>query len=391
MLNKQPLKIVAVGHEASLSGAPILLFNLFALLKEKSACSIEFAILRDGPLTPMYKALFPVLILKSSTYGKEINLLHKAYNFINNKIQLVRLALRIFNCDFIFSNTVVNGKVIRLFSLFGKPVITYVHELESVIDTYLLLGDAVYSIASSDVFAYPSNKVRSLLLHKYSISPKKLLPLSYYFPFKNSSTIPDFSMNINIWEKYGIAKSDFVVGGMGFASERKGTDLFVDVFNLVYSKNQDIKFCWIGDFENDEFKRMVHGKIPNDALGKNIIFTGPLLNSFSNYTAMDLFFLSSREDPYPLVVLEAAWMGKPSICFKNSGGIPEFVEDDAGWIVENYDMHSVCNKILDLFNNHTEIETKGNCAREKVVRLHGDGDLVSAQFEHLLLNAKARG
>lgn len=391
MLNKQPLKIVAIGHETSLSGAPILLFNLFALLKEKATYSIEFAILRDGPLTPMYKALFPVLILKSSTYGKEINILQKAYNFINNKIQLGRLAWRIFNCDFIFSNTIVNGKVIRLFSLFGKPVITYVHELESVIDTYLQLGNAVYSIESSDVFAYPSEKVRSLLQHRYSIPPEKLLPLSYYFPFKNSSIITDFAMNLNGREKYGIATSDFVVGGMGFASERKGTDLFVDVFNLVYSKNQHIKFCWVGDFESDEFKRMVYEKIPKDAFGKNIIFTGSLINSFSNYTAMDMFFLSSREDPYPLVVLEAAWMGKPSICFKDSGGIPEFVEDDAGWIVENYDMQSVCNRILDLFNNHSEIEAKGNCAREKVVRLHGDGDLVSAQFEHLLLNAKASG
>jgi len=47
--------------------------------------------------------------------------------------------------------------------------------------------------------------------------------------------------------------------------------------------------------------------------------------------AANAFALTSREDPYPTVAIEALAAGLPVVAFENSGGIPELlVETGAG-------------------------------------------------------------
>lgn len=384
MLSEKPLKIVVIGHETSLSGAPVLLFNLFSLIKENTKSEIKFTVHRDGPLTSLYRSLFKVIILKNSDYGKEKNILKRIVNFLNNKVQLLRLSWQVFNCDFIFSNTIVNGKIIRLLAIFNKPVITYVHELESVIQFYLNLGDAAFSLKGSDVFAFPSMAVKKVLAAQFKIPEAKLLPLNYYFPFQNQASLDSLNFDKVFWGRFGISDADFVVGGMGYASHRKGTDLFVEAFKFLYNMNKNVKFCWIGEFEDEEFKHDILRDIPEEILGKNLIFTGSLPHNFANFLPFDIFFLSSREDPYPLVVLEAAWMEKPSICFEGAGGIPEFIQDDAGWIIDKFNIEAVSNLIDFLFQNKGEIRLKAIAAKAKVIDLHGNDTLILEQFNKLL-------
>ena len=61
------------------------------------------------------------------------------------------------------------------------------------------------------------------------------------------------------------------------------------------------------------------GRAPHDAkrlgLGDRIKFVGPLEQPAQLFAAMDVFALTSREDPFPLVMLEAAAAGIPFVCF----------------------------------------------------------------------------
>lgn len=388
MLTSKSEKIVVIGHEASLSGAPILLLHLFELVQKKRNLNILFAIHRDGVILDLYKRSFPVLLLKRKDYGKENNIILKIYNFWLNKIQLLKLCFHVLSSDYVFSNTIVNGKLLKIISVFRKPIITYVHELKSVIDLYSQLGDARFSLAGSNLFAYPSRKVSNTLEIDYNVSENKLYPLNYYFPFLEMVPGTDPGISLFFKEKFNIKEKDFVIGGMGFASPRKGTDLFVEVFNIVNKVNPEIKFCWVGDFEDLSYKEKVFQNIPEGALGKQIVFTGLLQHSYSNFELFDLFFLSSREDPYPLVVLEAAWMNKPSICFENSGGIPEFIEEDAGWCIDDFNVQSVAHLILELYHNRSMITIKGDSAHKKVLELHANQELILSQFDKILFDAK---
>ena len=83
--------------------------------------------------------------------------------------------------------------------------------------------------------------------------------------------------------------------------------------------------------------------------------------------AMDVFALSSREDPFPLVMLEAASMSLPLVCFGSSGGGPEFAGQDAGLIAPYLDVGAFAAHILALADDADARARLGNNGRRKVL------------------------
>ena len=89
-------------------------------------------------------------------------------------------------------------------------------------------------------------------------------------------------------------------------------------------------------------------------------------NPGAYFEALDLFALTSREDPFPVVMLEAAACGLPIVCFAESGGATELVEDDAGIIVPYLDVPAMAQACVDLMNNKEMCTLFGNQAKAKV-------------------------
>lgn len=385
-------KVMVIGHEASLSGAPVLLLNLFSLLVKKEVIDVQFVIRRGGPLVSEYKKVGPVIVLKPPKYGEEKSILLHILHFFQNKIKLVSVLFNAFSCDYMFFNTVVNGKLMRWFGLHNKPAVTYIHELEKVIDLYLAQKDAVLPLAVSDVMLYPSVKTKTLLIDRYKVPYEKLAPLAYYFPFSKDQYdyLKALKTKQSFRQKFGIKQEDFLVGAVGSVTERKGVDLFIEVCRKVVSVNPSVKFVWIGSFENVDQELSIRNEIKEKQLDLNLIFTGPLNYDVYNFSPFDVFFLSSREDTYPLVVLEAAIMKVPSMCFSGSGGIVEFIGEDAGWIIDDFSTQLAADKIIQLYDTAGIIQSYGVTAFEKVLRLHCDEDLIIRQFKSAVAALKGK-
>ena len=98
---------------------------------------------------------------------------------------------------------------------------------------------------------------------------------------------------------------------------------------------------------------------------ERVIFTGFVKDPQNYFATFDLFALTSREDPFPLVALEAASLGKPVICFENAGGMPEFIETDAGSIVPYGDVEAFSERIGDYLRTPDRIAAEGEAARIK--------------------------
>src|SRR5688572_25197719 len=141
MLEKWPI-ILFISHDASLSGAPVLLLNLVRLLVDNQKAIVHFVITRDGSLADEFKKIAPTTILKSADYGKEKSFFGRFKNFISHRRNLRNVRNGLSTYDIIFSNTIVNGKLLQKLSFSKRPLITYVHELETVIDIYVRQKDA---------------------------------------------------------------------------------------------------------------------------------------------------------------------------------------------------------------------------------------------------------
>ncbi|NOU47296.1 MAG: glycosyltransferase, partial [Bacteroidales bacterium] len=82
---------------------------------------------------------------------------------------------------------------------------------------------------------------------------------------------------------------------------------------------------------------------------------------------MNLFFLSSREDPFPLVCLENGAMAKPVLCFEESGGITELLEDNPSDIITYGSITEAANRIQWYAENPTETHRIGLNLQNKIV------------------------
>ena len=85
--------------------------------------------------------------------------------------------------------------------------------------------------------------------------------------------------------------------------------------------------------------------------------------------AADIFVLTSRDDPFPLVVMEAMAASRPIVAFA-VGGVPEQL-GDAGLLVRPEDVAGMAAAVVALVDLPAERERLGAAASERV-RAHWD-------------------
>ena len=171
----------------------------------------------------------------------------------------------------------------------------------------------------------------------------------------------------DVLRELGFPTDAQLVVGSGNAIWNKGADVFVQLGRIVCQQRSRAHFAWVGDtgeipqFEHD--LRML-------GLAERIRFTGLVGKPADYFAAADVFVLTSREDSFPLVCLEAAALGKPIICFADAGGMPEFVEDDCGSVVPYLDVEAMANRVIALLNSPECSLAMGANARRKVAERH---------------------
>jgi glycosyltransferase involved in cell wall biosynthesis len=369
-------KILFISHESSLTGAPVLLMNLLRLLKKRNVFDFEILLVRGGAIEVDFKSLTKTDVLKDKSYSAEKRFLYRIRNYVLYLWKLKKWRNCTKNFDIIFSNTVTNGRLLNKINVHHLPVIIYVHELESIIRTYK--PDARLSLA--DKIAVPSGAVSDNLVQNHSVPREKIFKLNYFFPFIAAQQTKE-TARVELIKRYSIEGKFFVVS-MGTATLRKGFDLFMEVCNLL-KHDTEIFFIWLGDFVDQEMKKRFKEYTERNGLSKKIMVTGFLPYSFSNLLPFDLFLLTSREDPYPLVVIEAAFNKLPAISFE-SGGITEFISTDAGWTIPDFSVNLMAEKIVELKQNPSRVSEVGDAAFEKAKRLHANEETIILQLSTLL-------
>lgn len=388
---RQKLKIVFISHESNLTGAPILLYNLVKLIAATKKYNILVTLYRGGAIAGRLESLAPVRILKSADYGTSKSFLQRVIKYLRFRFNLRNSINEMRDADVIFNNTVANGKLIKKLHALQIPIISYIHELESVIQYFNRDGSADLTFNYSDCLLFPSEAVKRNLITNHSIVQERLSYLPYYF------NAPDLiQKNIasefkrKLFTTNSIPSNKFYIAGMGTATYRKGIDIFLETCKNTVLMTKDICFVWIGDFEDESMKTSILEEISKNKLENFFFITGKLKHSEYNLSPFDLFFLSSREDPYPLVVLEAALIKIPSLYFSDSGGIGEFVNSDAGWALENFDSTKAAQKLVELKNNPDQIKIKGENAFNKVKQRHTDATFIINEFNKIIDNIKKK-
>jgi glycosyltransferase involved in cell wall biosynthesis len=142
----------------------------------------------------------------------------------------------------------------------------------------------------------------------------------------------------------------------------------VNILERLRRADEDVYFLWIGGPRAEtagEFER-IEALASRLGVSDRLVFTELTKEPGKYFETIDVFALTSREDPFPLVCLEAASLGKPVICFAGAGGMPEFVGTDAGAVVPLGDVDEFAREIAQFKSDRGSRIEVGRRAKEKV-------------------------
>jgi glycosyltransferase involved in cell wall biosynthesis len=224
-------------------------------------------------------------------------------------------------------------------------------------------------LARTDLFVAVSHAVRNGLVDDLGVEPARVQVVPGFVERGLLEVACDDGPRTVARTALGVDDRTFVVGGAGRADWAKGADRFVDIAARVAKEADDMRAVWIG-----AVKPGARADLASDAVAAGVSdavrFVGERADAPQCFAAFDVLALTSREDSYPLVMLECAAMGIPSVCFADGGGAPEFVGNGGGVVVPAGDLDAFALAITRLDADPDERRRLGQRARDLIAAEH---------------------
>lgn len=161
----------------------------------------------------------------------------------------------------------------------------------------------------------------------------------------------------------------FGIGGNPIS--RKGFDLIPLFLKACRQKfgEQGFLFVWIGCGEGSSPHASLAWDLDHMGLSDQmVLFPSVAMASFRKLLShLQVLTLLSREDPFPLVALEAGLLEIPTVCFKGSGAIAEMADEGACIAVNYLDLDGFAEAVQRLCAQPEEAKRIGRRCRLKVL------------------------
>ena len=312
-------------------------------------------------------------------FDVEIISLYKGYNkipfSINKKVTINYLMNDISNRQD-FLNYLKKGRLFKSFKE-GIKALKILANKNKLMKEYILNSDANVIISTRYSFSKLLNKygnkdaIKIHEQHVYDVSNNYItklnnlnninyiMPVSnslyqeYYKSLREKDKLKYIPLSLNYYpgdtETANLNNKNLI--SVGRLDRIKGYDDLIRVMNLVIKKDKDIKLNLFGDGQEKE--NLI--KLINDLkLEKNIKLWGFKTPEFISkyYQNSTLYVMTSFEESFGLVVIEAASYGLPCIIFDSAKGPLDVINDNNGFIIKNRNLNEMADTILDYINSN---------------------------------------
>ncbi len=292
--------LLLVGHDAQPHGAQLLLLDLARRYRQVWGIEVHVLLLGAGPLVTAYQQVAEV----SLTNEKSVTAaLLRRYAALGIRGALV--------------NTSSAARLVPALAALGIAATLLIHEMPNMLREHNLQVQARLGVAPAKHVVFASDFGRRRFCEAVSVK----LDHALIMPQGNYQNIGvDAAARARTRQRLGVDDSAFLVLGAGFADLRKGFDLFLQIARRVQRQRDDVHFIWVGEIQ-PLLKTYLSAEMGCERF-HHIGFTNAVAEYFA---AADVYALTSREDPFPAVAVEALGAGMPVVAFEESGGIPALI------------------------------------------------------------------
>lgn len=340
-------KICFISNEAGRTGAPAILLGLSQWLQAHHRIETVNVLMRDGALRPEFERLgqthawIPTDLNQPERFHKRLGKLLRQRRQSDPGVWLTTI-LEKEKPDIIYLSTLVLGKYLQQVNKRPRQrVVSHVHELlpslrqlsnDQQVRVQLGLSDAVIACAPC---------VAEMLHTTFALSAGQCTIIPEYISPDADGSVPEPSaeMPASVARELGtlpglmaaLRNGTPLIGNGGTPIHRKGFDLFPQLVRECQQHFGEAPFhaVWLGCGEGSA----AHAEMEWDLLRMGLRDAVTLVPAVSLPSfrwllgRLSVLTLLSREDPFPLVVLEAGLRGVPTVCFEGSGAIPDLAAE----------------------------------------------------------------
>jgi len=359
-----------ITHDCCIAGAQHSFLRILRWFRANTTWSIGVLALGDGPLAAEFARLAPFMLWRDLPGTAT-----------QSEAALARVAALTGGMpDVIFGNTVVSAKAYELLSGFGKPMITRIAELGSSVDRYATPEVQTALLRHSSGFVAVSAPVADMLRTRFGVPDDRITVINGAIEDTETTLdslrraalpMPPTSPNGADDPKNAASHADRpILWGCGSISHRKGADLFLCVAEALLTHGiSEFQAFWAGHPEDDLVRGLFLDKERSPARN-HVTYLGKVDSPAQLMAPGDIFLMTSREDPFPLVSLEAAERGVPTVCFPSSGGIPDFAMRGGGMVAPQPTAQAMALCLAPLLADRAARVAAGKRARATVLQYH---------------------
>jgi glycosyltransferase involved in cell wall biosynthesis len=345
-------RIVYVSHDAHPHGAQILSGHILKTLKEVFRYQVDLLLLGDGPLRSEF-----------SKYARVHDCRPGQARWHDLRPLLLRL--RTEGARTALVNSCAAGALVEPLKQAGFRIVGLVHEMPGIIHERSLEQDARNIAELADTVVFASYVVRDRFKEVADVDEVrvKIRPQGLYLrnPYRDQRDVA----RERVREELQLPATARIVLGVGFADHRKGIDLFAQVAARVAAQRADVVFVWVGHHEEHATAEAMR-ILRSAGCQERVLLAGAWRAAAIYYAAADVFLLTSREDPFPSVVLEAVDAGVPVVGFEGAGGFRDLLEEGAGVLAPYLDTECMALAVLDLLDDPQHARALGDRGRALV-------------------------
>ncbi len=321
--NKIKLKnILIIIHELTMTGAPIVAFNLAKYLLSNSITPIILS-LKDGPLKEqIIKHNIKVIVIERDTnFDEKLNDI-KIKSKVLQKLTNVKFETIIFNSY---------SSIWHLHDIFDKKITKILNIHESITPNNFIKNEKKLKLLKDfDAIIFQSKQILRNFDPQNMFDNKYLIPGS--LPVNEINKFKNLNDKSHLKKQYGFAKNDIIISNIGTVCPRKGQEIFIKAavkFLKNHKNNSKYKFLVVGD-NASSYSIYIKSFIPIN-LQKYFKFIDENPDVYNFYLLSDFFVCTSFQESFPMVILLAMFFELPIIT-TDVNGIPEMLHPE----VKNY-------------------------------------------------------
>lgn len=368
------MKALFVAHDCCMAGAQHSFLRILRWVRAHTDWRIGVIALKGGPLSADYAQLAPLALWQDVFRGDKSpsHALDTIAQLTNGKP------------DIIFGNTVVSASAFDLLAKFDAPIVTRIAELDNSIDRYATPAMLQALLRHTSGYIAVSSAVSMMLRSRFAVPAEKITVING--AIEQTATSLNVAGRAALLARWGCTPQTPLLWGCGSISSRKGADLFLQTAEtLLAAGYADFKAFWAGHPEDDLVRSLFLQKEHSPAR-EHVVFLGQVESPARLMAPGDIFLLTSREDPFPLVCLEAAERGLPTVCFPETGGSTDFAAAGGGVVAQSLSAQAMGACVLPWLADRDACRRAGALARQTVLQRHTmaqAGPQFTALFERL--------